>query len=968
MFHKPVALVCALVFCGFPGAQNTPAGEIYQFPIDRDGLAGAPACKLNSPIRTQDRIHVKNGHFYTVGIDEMENTGDDRRVRFWGINLTAPLSFPRTMAEAERLATRFEKLGINIVRLHSFDNSKDKPSYLTVLDTGARYPVLNEENMKCMDRLLKAFAHHGIYAHFALHVSYTFDTRDAYRDEQGEHRIPDPAETTARYPKAVPMPRGSGSLLIFNREMIELQKRFTEIILSRKNHLTGVLYQDDPVIASLELNNENSLVERFQAQEENFPPLYAAELDRLWLRWLRTRYGSDQSLSRAWDFKQPEGKPPGLANGNFDDAPGGVPSSWTLHRLADARPPEGDPQHKENDWGMFEVSEAGALEVTVSKVPPIYWHIFAAQQGIHLSEGNVYRIRLKAWADTPRKIQISCQGEPDTSRQAFRKWRVAITTVPKFYEMTFTSTMQTGSYRLNILPLTSDHPYKPGDNAGRIRLDDITIERVKPYSGLRPVESLDSYIARPASAGNASGYPSPRRRMDYLRFLSDTERSYYRELKTWLREGIGAKQPVTGSQANYGGFLGHQVMSEEMDFVDTHSYYDHCHFPPSPHWDEWTYTNVPMVENPRASVIGAITGAFTEDMPFTITEYGPNPFNQYMIESYSMVPAYAAFQDIDAIFIFHYFRSGGDFRDNMNPSRLTGVHNVLGDTRAEVLMNLAATLFRRGLVKPARHLLSIPISDEQAFNQVYRGENIRSLQSWLEGSKELRDPAGKNFDVRMGLVSRIRIRHQEREFKGFFPQLPVAQEDPQTGKERVAYVSDTGELRWMRYPQKGSSHFIIDTAQAKVVAGYLKRKIQLSGVTISGTGNKGQFGLVSIVSMDGKPVTESSDLLITSLGGGGKGRNLQVVEVDPARKRYRMQLPDGRPFYIEEAGPFEIETNPVTITLSNSSTPLSLERLGTDGSARSKREIAGDKGQFTFTVGGAADRTPWYRVRVPQSK
>jgi len=76
------------------------AGEMYRFAIDRDGLTGAPVCRLNSPIGPQGRIHVADGHFYSVGTDGAPNTRDDRRVRLWGINLSAPLTFPRTMTEA----------------------------------------------------------------------------------------------------------------------------------------------------------------------------------------------------------------------------------------------------------------------------------------------------------------------------------------------------------------------------------------------------------------------------------------------------------------------------------------------------------------------------------------------------------------------------------------------------------------------------------------------------------------------------------------------------------------------------------------------------------------------------------------------------------------------------------------------------------------------------------------------------
>ena len=436
------------------------------------------------------------------------------------------------------------------------------------------------------------------------------------------------------------------------------------------------------MIASLELNNEASLVETFHARTEEFPPLYAEELDELWLKWLQTKYGTEESLSGAWEFKGGAPKMPGLVNAGFDDPPGSAPSGWTLQRIMDFWPPGDVGKRKVNDWGTYRVNEKHELEVTVSKVPPTYWHVFVTQGGIDLSEGHVYRIRFKAWADSPRKTQVSCQGGPDLSRQAFPKRRVPITTVPEFYEVTFTSMLSAENCRLNLLPLTSDHSFEPEDNAGRVWFDDVSISWVKP-DGLRPKENLESYVARPAAGGESQGYASPARRQDYLRFLSDLETKYYRELRSHLRKTLGARQPVTGSQSNYGGLLGHKNMAELMDFVDAHCYYDHCAFPPAPRQAEWSYTNAPMVENPSKSIISTIAETCTDGIPFTITEYGPNPFSQTMIESYAIVPAYAGLQDADAIFFFQYFRGYKDYRGDVDPDRLMSVHNVLGDTRAE---------------------------------------------------------------------------------------------------------------------------------------------------------------------------------------------------------------------------------------------------------------------------------------------
>ena len=67
---------------------------------------------LEAPAGKHGRIRVKDGHF----------VNDKGRVKLHATNLTGPANFP-THAEAERLAARLARFGINCVRLHYFDSS-----------------------------------------------------------------------------------------------------------------------------------------------------------------------------------------------------------------------------------------------------------------------------------------------------------------------------------------------------------------------------------------------------------------------------------------------------------------------------------------------------------------------------------------------------------------------------------------------------------------------------------------------------------------------------------------------------------------------------------------------------------------------------------------------------------------------------------------------------------------------------
>jgi len=100
--------------------------DVYRFTIDQDGLSGAvDFSALNHPLGAADRVFVRDGHFYIVGADLKPGSADDRRVRFFGMNLAFGANFP-TEVDAPRIARRLRRLGVNLVRLHHMDSNPDR--------------------------------------------------------------------------------------------------------------------------------------------------------------------------------------------------------------------------------------------------------------------------------------------------------------------------------------------------------------------------------------------------------------------------------------------------------------------------------------------------------------------------------------------------------------------------------------------------------------------------------------------------------------------------------------------------------------------------------------------------------------------------------------------------------------------------------------------------------------------------
>lgn len=256
--------------------------QYFNFAIDEDKLAGAPdRSALNQPLDAAARLFVKDGHFYRVGPDHRPNTSDDSRVRLYGVNLTFAANFP-SAADAERLALRLRKAGINAVRLHHLDSSPDTQNDppRSVLTPGP-YPSFNPVALARLRNLINALSHQGIYVDLNLHVGYRFRPL--------EDRLPPldgKAEATAL----------GAPVHVYTARMVALQEDYARQLI----RTLGL--KDNPALAMVEINNESSLLDAWQHQQwkQAVPLAYAPELKLQWQQWLVKRYGSTAKACASW--------------------------------------------------------------------------------------------------------------------------------------------------------------------------------------------------------------------------------------------------------------------------------------------------------------------------------------------------------------------------------------------------------------------------------------------------------------------------------------------------------------------------------------------------------------------------------------------------------------------------------------------------------------------------------------------
>lgn len=160
MMRWRAVLVLALMWV-MGAATAAPTGW-FGFEMNPAALSGAPdVSALNRPLDAASRIVVRDGHFYRVGADGQPATGDDARVRFFGVNLTFGANFPDPV-EATVLARQLRKLGFNAVRLHHLDSlPSDYPDApISILTTGP-FPTFSPTAVARLRGLIEALGLRG---------------------------------------------------------------------------------------------------------------------------------------------------------------------------------------------------------------------------------------------------------------------------------------------------------------------------------------------------------------------------------------------------------------------------------------------------------------------------------------------------------------------------------------------------------------------------------------------------------------------------------------------------------------------------------------------------------------------------------------------------------------------------------------------------------------------------------------
>jgi hypothetical protein len=904
-----IIVVCSLLLAPSLQAQSSwfpftlPWDDASQNAVDAsDLLIDYPGQDPATVVDSRGHLRAGGGHFY------FEKTG--KRTRFWGVNFTFNANYPpcpeRPPAAgeypddrvADKVAQHLAKLGINVVRFHHMDfyASPDgiwDPKY---------YPNdtqhLSDAALQRLDYLIYQLRRNGIYINLNLKVARHFGPGDGLQDTQ---LFRDPISFFQ-------------GVSHFNARMVELQKDYARKLLTHRNPYTGLTYAEDPVVAFIEIANEDSLfgnmlndggLNYLPGVAGALPERYSAELDALWNTWLREKYGSRQELETAWRSQGPPVDPTDtMRNGGFENGM----NDWSVYPIGNAAVSSRVEQAAGPDG-----SAALRVEVTSDGTN---WHVQCIQNGHAVETGRSYEVRFYAKASNAGEITIDVmKGAEPWSNYGLSK-TVQLTTAWQQFS---------GFFRAGETdPATVRPTFELGASTNTIWIDKVEFRQAGPNE-LGADESFEAgTVVRPYRS--ELGRYTSARIFDLFRFYAEVDEQYFSGMRSFVKDTLGAGAMVTGT-APWWAFLGDTAVQSKMDYVDGHYYWDHPSWPAGQAWSPtgWTITNTPWV-NELADFSGLASQA-VEGKPFTVSEFNHVFPNRYALEGPLLASAIANLQDWDAVYLFDYAGSTRDFARTWSASffDLAGNPVKLGQ------MPVCSRMFLGRQSTVATDNLGVELNPGEvvvgyAAGKVNAGQFLES----------------KGLDRRTFLQSRLRIRDFDR-------TAPVSLDH---SLAPGSVTASNGELLWnVDNPQ--AAYVLIKGPAVQGAVGFIKgRSMDFGEWEFTAGGTSPDHMAVLLQSRDRVPLRETTRMILSIWSehqNTGMAWNAGQTSVD---NRWGGDPPIVRPASVD-----------LKLRLSSART-LRIYPLDERGNRR--EPLAGESSGSTlrFQIDTGRDRSVWYEVEI----
>lgn len=281
---------------------------------------------------------------------------------------------------------------------------------------------------------------------------------------------------------------------------------------------------------------------------------------------------------------------------------------------------------------------------------------------------------------------------------------------------------------------------------------------------------------------------SAERFRDEVSFYSSIEHQFFREMKSFLRGELDAKQLILGTSDHRAAWssLPLALDSTVLDLTDSHSYWQHPVYANSqgPGEPRYSYVgNRAMVDDPDHSSVAHLSRAAVEGFPHICSEVN-EPFpNDSAADFIPIIAAYARFQDWDGVLFYKYGMWNGPYwhEDEWRRPGLAFWFDI-GNHPVKLAQTAAGALaFLRGDVGMAHETIERQIPRDWVLESVREPATGDRHPYWMP-----------SLTGRLALVHRTRIANLNA--PAFSPG------EGELALPRGEIVSDTGELTWEDTP------------------------------------------------------------------------------------------------------------------------------------------------------------------------
>lgn len=865
-----ILLSCAL-------AAPVLAADLHPFPMPWNGAAGGITNLQHwqpEPAGASGWVTVSaEGHYAVNG----------ERIRFLGVNVGASAAFP-SAGEAEGHAARLARFGFNGVRFHHLEAPWQKDSVLVDYPQGTSRE-LSAERLDRLHYFIAQLASRGIYTNLNLLVSREFQPADGLGAEIAEMEWKD-----------------QHILGFFHPAALELHKEYARKLLTAPNpHRDNMPLGQDPAVAFVEIMNENGLMQKwYEGVLDAMPSVYRDQLRERWNEWLASRYPSTEEMLAAWNaIDQPLGEYL-LRNGDFASGLG----NWNLERHQGA---------SASALSENEFNGSGSLRLEVTNPGSANWHVQLNQTGLAVEAGKVYTLAFWARADNAVPLNAALQRAHTDWATLAPGIQTTLTAEWREYRVTWQNTVTESNARINFNGF--------GDRRVVVHFAGVRFQEGGKIGGVPEGLSLETRDIPPLPRSGSGATLDQRR--DWTRFLLHLEKSYWDAMHGYIKgelayPGIVFGTIVANSPAN---------AQSGMDAFDSHSYWQHPAFPSDQPWspENWTVQNVSMVNERNAGGLGSIARQRVAGRPHNVTEYQHPAPNTYASEGPLLAAAYGALQDWDSIWFFAYETGTAEY--------VTGFFDHGGHAGKMVNNLLAAAIFRRGDVAPAREQIAMRFTPE-------REVEAATVQgrAWAVADGSHTGLAGA-----WAKVNRIALAIGE-EAEGLDEAPPAPADD--------VLAADTGELTW-DMSLTGQGVVTVNTGRTKAVVGFnAGRSFELGSVRIEPGTTRQDWSTIGMTLLEGDSFDSSSAARALIVATGDQENAGQLWKDESKRSL-------GRNW---GEAPVLIEAVPATLVLPLPPWRYRVWALNPAGERADEIGVGEREGKATIEIGNVP--TMWYEVEI----